>query len=121
MPTRSYLLRQIKKTRDASKLNNTEFHDLHLSPKIIKISKSRRKKRTGLEGVCGNVGKRKPHSGFWWVHLKERDYLVDPGTGGRIRTRRHHSSVSINGQVESSCKHGSASSESKERLTESIM
>jgi hypothetical protein len=56
------------------------------------------------------VGKRKTHTSFWWVHLKERDYLVDPGTGGRIRKRGLHSSVSKKGHVESSCEHGNASS-----------
>jgi len=63
-----------------------------------------------------DVGKRKTHIGFWWVHLKERDYLVDLGRGERIRTRGLHSSVSTKGQVESSCKHGNASSLSKKRL-----
>lgn len=45
--------KRYKEIRDASTLNNTELHDLHLSPKIIKISRPRRKKRTGLGGTCG--------------------------------------------------------------------
>jgi len=41
-----------KETRDASKLNNKELHDLHLSPEIIKISRPQRKKQAGLGGAC---------------------------------------------------------------------
>jgi hypothetical protein len=31
--------------------------------------------RDGTGHVAG-VGKRKTHTGFWWVHLKKRDHLV---------------------------------------------
>jgi hypothetical protein len=27
------------------------------------------------------------YTGFWWENLRERDYLEDPGTGGRIILR----------------------------------
>ena len=64
------------------------------------------------------VVKRKTHTGFWWVHLNERDCLVDPGTGGKIRTRVLHSSVSTKGQVENPCKHGKATSLSLKKKRE---
>jgi hypothetical protein len=56
-------------------------------------------------GHVAGVGKRKTHKGFWWAHLKETAYLVDPDTGVRTRTRdcmilfQHR-------QVEGSFKHG---------------
>jgi len=32
-------------------------------------------------------GKREVYTGFWWVNLRERAYLEDPGLDGRIIIR----------------------------------
>ena len=29
-------------------------------------------------------GRGEVHIGFWWSNVRERDYLEDPGVGGRI-------------------------------------
>jgi len=58
--------------------------------KLLKLVDREERNGLGWAGHVAVVGKRKMHSGFWWVHLKERDYMVDPGTGGRIRTHGLH-------------------------------
>jgi hypothetical protein len=38
----------------------------------------------GLAGHVAHMGKKRIHTGFWWGNLKERDYLEDIATEGRI-------------------------------------
>jgi len=59
--------------------------------KLLKLVDRRERNELGWVGHVAGVGKRKTHTGFWWVRLKERDYLVDPGTGERIRMCGLHS------------------------------
>jgi hypothetical protein len=33
------------------------------------------------------MGRGDVHTGFWWVNIKERDHLEDPGVDGRIILR----------------------------------
>jgi len=57
-----------------------ELHDLYSSTNIwVTIS--------SLMNWTGNVAcmkGREVHTGFWWGHRVEGDYLVDLGIGGRI-------------------------------------
>jgi len=38
----------------------------------------------GLAGHVAHMGKKRIHTRFWWGNLKERDYLEDLATEGRI-------------------------------------
>jgi hypothetical protein len=49
------------------KLHNKELHNLHCSPIIIRIIKSR---RMGWAGHVARMGKRGMQVGFWWKSCK---------------------------------------------------
>ena len=59
------------------------FKDLHSSPNIVRVTKSRRMGRAGhitrMEG-----GRIEVYTKFWWGNLRERDHFEDPGVYGRI-------------------------------------
>jgi hypothetical protein len=38
----------------------------------------------GWAGHVARLGRRESHTGFWWVELREGDYLEDIGIDGRI-------------------------------------
>jgi len=70
-----------KVTGEWRKLHNEELNDLHSSPNIVRVIKSRT--RWARHVACMG-GKREACTGFWWGKLMERDYLGDPGVDGRI-------------------------------------
>jgi hypothetical protein len=53
------------------KLHNEELDNLHSSPSIIRIIKSRRMR---WAGHVARMGRRGIHIGYWWESQKERDY-----------------------------------------------
>jgi hypothetical protein len=70
-----------KATREWRKLRNEELNDLHCSPNIFGVMKSRRMR------WAGHVARREGgevQTGFWWVNVRERGHLEDPGLDGRI-------------------------------------
>jgi hypothetical protein len=34
--------------------------------------------------VCHELGRRKPHTGYWWGNLKEGDNMEDTGVDRRV-------------------------------------
>ena len=71
-------------TREWRKLHNKELNDLYTSPSIVQVIKLRRMRWEG-HVVC--MGERGGYTGLWWVNLRERDHLGDPGIDGRIILR----------------------------------
>jgi hypothetical protein len=53
------------------KLHNEELHNLHSSPSIIRMIKSRRMR---WSGYVARMGEKRKHIGYWWESHKERDY-----------------------------------------------
>jgi hypothetical protein len=41
-----------------------------------------------MDGECRTHGERRRYTGFWWVNLRERDHLEDPGVDGKVILRR---------------------------------
>jgi hypothetical protein len=68
-------------TRNWRKWHCEEFHDLHSSPNIIRVIKSRIMRWAGR--VAHTVD-RKVRAGFWWGSLREIGHLGDLGVDGRI-------------------------------------
>ena len=71
-------------TRDLRKLHNEELNDLHSSPNLVRVMKS---KIMRWAGHVEHMGERRYCTGFWWGNLRERDHLEDPGVDGRIILR----------------------------------
>ena len=71
-------------TGEWRKLHNEKDADLYSSPNIVWVIKSRRMRWTGhvASGEKGEV-----YTGFWWVNLRERDHLEEPGVDGRMILR----------------------------------
>jgi hypothetical protein len=57
-------------TGDWRKLHNEEVHNLHSSPNIIRMIKSRRMR---CAGYVTRMGRRGMYIGYWWESQKERD------------------------------------------------
>jgi hypothetical protein len=49
-------------TGDWRKLHNKELHNLHSSPSVIRVTKSRRMR---WAGHVARIGRRGMHTGFW--------------------------------------------------------
>ena len=71
-------------TGEWRKLRNEELNDLHCSPNIVRVVKSRRMR---WAGHVPRMGKEEVCTGFWWGNLKERDHWGDPDVNGRIILR----------------------------------
>jgi len=63
------------------KLYNEDLNDLHASPNIVRMIKSRRMR--WAEHVP-RMRRGEAYTGFWWENLRKRDHLEDPGVDGRI-------------------------------------
>jgi hypothetical protein len=56
--------------------------EVHYSPNISRVIKSRRKEWSVFISMGGEV-----NTGFWWGNLREKDHLEDPGINERIISR----------------------------------
>jgi len=53
-------------------LHNEELNDMHASPNICQVIKSR---RIRLVGNVARMGKGEAYTRCWWRHIRERDHL----------------------------------------------
>jgi hypothetical protein len=72
-------------TGEWRKLHKEQLNDMYSSPNIVCVIKSRRMRWAGHVARMGQ--RRGVCAGFWCKNLRERDYLEDPGLGGRIILR----------------------------------
>jgi hypothetical protein len=71
-------------TGELRKQNNEELNDLYFSPKIVRVTKSRRMRWAGhVAGMRRGV----VCTGFLWGNVRERDLSENPGLDGRITLR----------------------------------
>jgi hypothetical protein len=71
-------------TGEWRKLHNEELHDLHPSPNIVRVIKSRRMR------CAEHVARMGEERGLYRVlvgNLRERDHCGDPGVDGRMILR----------------------------------
>jgi hypothetical protein len=57
-------------TGEWSKLHNEELNDLHSSPNIVRVIKSRMR----WAGHVARMGRGEACTGFWWGNLRKRDH-----------------------------------------------
>jgi len=69
-------------TQEWRNLHNEELKDLHSSPNIVRVIKSRRMRWTGH---VARMAERRGEecTGFWWGNLRERDQWGEPDVDGR--------------------------------------
>jgi hypothetical protein len=84
---RRYLgLRGTRYKESGKKVHNEELNDLHSSPIIVRMIKSRRMLWAGHVARMW-VRRGDEYTGFWWGYLMDRDHLGDPGVNWRIILR----------------------------------
>ena len=68
-------------TGEWRKLHNEELHDLHSSPNIVQVIKSR---RVRWAGHVVRMGEERGCIGSWWGNRREGDHRGDLGVDGWI-------------------------------------
>jgi hypothetical protein len=76
--------KRAKVTGEWRKLHSKELHDLHSSPTIIRVIKSRRMR---WAGHVARMGRGEDCTWFWWGNTKERVNWGDPGVNRKIILR----------------------------------
>jgi len=68
-------------TGERSKLHYEELNDLHSSPNIVRVIRTRVMR---WARQVPRVGKRRVEYRVWWGNLRERDHLEEPGVDRKI-------------------------------------
>ena len=68
-------------TGEWRRVHHEELYDLYSTPDVIRMIKS---KMIRWAGHMARVAERRMHAVFWWVNLREMDYLDDTGVDWRI-------------------------------------
>jgi hypothetical protein len=76
--------RSYKVTGTWRRLHNEELNDLHSSPNIIRVIKSRRMR---WAGHVESMGDERGAYRVWWGNLRTGDHLGDVDVDGRIMTK----------------------------------
>ena len=63
------------------RLHNEELYDVYSSPGITRVIKSR-KMRWAV--YVERMGREDTNTGLWYINLRERDLLENPGVNGRL-------------------------------------
>jgi hypothetical protein len=70
---------------ERKRVDNEELDDLYPTSDFIRVIKSRMMR---CAGHVARVVERRMHSGFWWINLRETDYLGNIGVDRWIIFKR---------------------------------
>ena len=73
--------RRDEETEEWGRLHNEELNDLHCSPNIVRVIKSRRRR---WAGHVARMGEERGCIGSWWGSRRERDHWGGLGVDGCI-------------------------------------